>query len=75
MEDFFHLRPPLPLFTGRKGLLTGFADRPPLLSDGVGSHLFHVFFVIISGIFKVTEEVPLMVEDGVILDVAFFDGF
>src|SRR5437016_8657277 len=71
MENLFHLRPPLALFSGRQRFLHRLHDRPPLLSFGIRSHLDPVTFQVASVVFEIAEEHAVLEVDGIVLDVAF----
>src|SRR5439155_18272772 len=71
MENLFHLRRPLALFSGRQRFLHRLHDRPPLLSFGMRSHLDPVTFQVASVVFEIAEEHAVLEVDGIVLDVAF----
>jgi hypothetical protein len=55
VKHFFSVGLPFPFLSESQGFLAGFTDIPPFLSHGVGGHLGHVAFIIISGVFKITS--------------------
>ena len=75
MKNFFHIGPPFTLGPGFKRLLARFTNVPPFLSHWVGRHLLHVCFKILSFVFKITKQIPIFVEDGIIMNIALFNYF
>jgi hypothetical protein len=73
VKHFFRIGPPFPLLSGIQRVLTGFTDIPPLLGHGIGGHLGHIAFIIVSDIFKITEQQAIVVINRIVPDVAFRD--
>jgi len=55
VKDLFHRVPPLALRAGGDGLLTRFAEIPPFLGGGVGSHFGHVSLEVVARVLEVGE--------------------
>ena len=80
MKHFFHIGPPFAFFSGWYRSLARFAERPPFLGCGVGSHPGHIGFEIIAGIFEVTEQVvfalfQLAEVNRIVVDITIFSLF
>src|SRR5258708_5094388 len=73
MKYFFHLRPPLPLFSRWERILQRTDDSPPVLGFWVSSHLRPVLFDVCSVIFEISKQDILFEEDGVVANVALRD--
>jgi hypothetical protein len=71
VKDFFHIRPPLAGRAGGYGILHGLHHVPPLLGQGIVTHLLHVAVKIRSDILEIGEQEAVLEEYGIVADIAF----
>src|SRR5690554_4264408 len=66
MKNFFHICPPLPICSFFIGLLQWHLDCPPFLGLCICSHFCHVCLIVFPYVFKVGEQEPVVMVDGII---------
>ena len=73
VEQLFHRSPPLVWLAGFEWFLAGAALFPPLLSQCIGLHPLHIGLVVLSDIFEVGKQDPVLVVDRIVADAALVD--